>query len=176
MGIFTEDTWHNDEPQDTWDDSQDQSGFDDNKDEDNTDVNESADVFDEFDIDDESGFDGFGVDKISRPSKSGLATGVDAMTQFANATDGGLNCSVDLSYHDAFGEDTSGFEKDADLVVESDEDIPTDPSTVPSFEFEDDNFEPSLDNESLVNGVSPAELADDDDSFEESATGWNDLY
>ena len=111
MSIFEdllhEDTWHKDEPHDTWDDSQDTSGFDTNttsedEDKDDTDVNESADVFTESD--DESGFDGFGVDKIDRPSKSGLTTGVDAATKFANATDGGLDYSIDLSYHDAFGE------------------------------------------------------------------------
>ena len=185
MSIFEdllhEDTWHKDEPHDTWDDSQDTSGFDTNttsedEDKDDTDVNESTDVFTESD--DESGFDGFGVDKIDRPSKSGLTTGVDAATKFANATDGGLDCSIDLSYHDAFGEsDNSGFEKDASLVMEDgSESIPVDPTTIPHHDLEDDQYYDSLD-EPEVDGASPAELAaDDDSSFGESATGWDDLY
>ena len=142
------------------------------------DVNESAfdSIFNESD--DGSGFDGFGVDKIDRPSKSGLVTGVDAATKFANATDGGLDCSVDLSYHDAFGEsDNSGFEKDASLVMEDgSESIPVDPTTIPHHDLEDDQYSDSLDG-SEVDGASPAELAaDDDSSFGESATGWDDLY
>lgn len=180
-GLLHEDTWHKNEPHDTWDDGQDTSGFDTNttsndEDKDDTDVNESAEVFTESD--DESGFDGFGVDKIDRPSKSGLVTGVDAATKFANATDGGLDCSVDLSYHDAFGEsDNSGFEKDASLVMEDGfESIPVDPTTIPHHDLEDDQYSDSLD-EPEVDGASPAELAaDDDSSFGESATGWDDLY
>lgn len=172
MSIFEdllhEDTWHKDEPNDTWDDE--------DKNDDN--VNESAfdSIFNESD--DGSGFDGFGVDKIDRPSKSGLVTGVDAATKFANATDGGLDCSVDLSYHDAFGEsDNSGFEKDASLVMEDgSESIPVDPTTIPHHDLEDDQYSDSLD-DSEVDGASPAELAaDDDSSFGESATGWDDLY
>lgn len=181
MSIFEdllhEDTWHKDEPNDTWDDDQAQNmSNDEDKNDDN--VNESA--FDSFfnESDDGSGFDGFGVDKIDRPSKSGLVTGVDAATKFANATDGGLDCSVDLSYHDAFGEsDNSGFEKDASLVMEDgSESIPVDPTTIPHHDLEDDQYSDSLD-EPEVDGASPAELAaDDDSSFGESATGWDDLY
>ena len=181
MSIFEdllhEDTWHKDEPNDTWDDDQAQNmSNDEDKNDDN--VNESA--FDSFfnESDDGSGFDGFGVDKIDRPSKSGLVTGVDAATKFAKATDGGLDCSVDLSYHDAFGEsDNSGFEKDASLVMEDgSESIPVDPTTIPHHDLEDDQYSDSLD-EPEVDGASPAELAaDDDSSFGESATGWDDLY
>lgn len=181
MSIFEdllhEDTWHKDEPNDTWDDDQAQNmSNDEDKNDDN--VNESAfdSIFNESD--DGSGFDGFGVDKIDRPSKSGLVTGVDAATKFANATDGGLDCSVDLSYHDAFGEsDNSGFEKDASLVMEDgSESIPVDPTTIPHHDLEDDQYSDSLD-EPEVDGASPAELAaDDDSSFGESATGWDDLY
>lgn len=181
MSIFEdllhEDTWHKDEPNDTWDDDQAQNmSNDEDKNDDN--VNESAfdSIFNESD--DGSGFDGFGVDKIDRPSKSGLVTGVDAATKFANATDGGLDCSIDLSYHDAFGEsDNSGFEKDASLVMEDgSESIPVDPTTIPHHDLEDDQYSDSLDG-SEVDGASPAELAaDDDSSFGESATGWDDLY
>ncbi len=180
MSIFEdllhEDTWHKDEPNDTWDDDQAQNmSNDEDKNDDN--VNESA--FDSFfNESDDSGFDGFGVDKIDRPSKSGLVTGVDAATKFANATDGGLDCSIDLSYHDAFGEsDNSGFEKDASLVMEDgSESIPVDPTTIPHHDLEDDQYSDSLD-DSEVDGASPAELAaDDDSSFGESATGWDDLY
>lgn len=180
MSIFEdllhEDTWHKDEPNDTWDDDQAQNmSNDEDKNDDN--VNESA--FDSFfNESDDSGFDGFGVDKIDRPSKSGLVTGVDAATKFANATDGGLDCSIDLSYHDAFGEsDNSGFEKDASLVMEDgSESIPVDPTTIPHHDLEDDQYSDSLD-EPEVDGASPAELAaDDDSSFGESATGWDDLY
>lgn len=181
MSIFEdllhEDTWHKDEPNDTWDDDQAQNmSNDEDKNDDN--VNESAfdSIFNESD--DGSGFDGFGVDKIDRPSKSGLVTGVDAATNFANATDGGLDCSIDLSYHDAFGEsDNSGFEKDASLVMEDgSESIPVDPTTIPHHDLEDDQYSDSLDG-SEVDGASPAELAaDDDSSFGESATGWDDLY
>ena len=181
MSIFEdllhEDTWHKDEPNDTWDDDQAQNmSNDEDKNDDN--VNESAfdSIFNESD--DGSGFDGFGVDKIDRPSKSGLVTGVDAATKFVNATDGGLDCSVDLSYHDAFGEsDNSGFEKDASLVMEDgSESIPVDPTTIPHHDLEDDQYSDSLD-EPEVDGASPAELAaDDDSSFGESATGWDDLY
>ena len=181
MSIFEdllhEDTWHKDEPNDTWDDDQAQNmSNDEDKNDDN--VNESA--FDSFfnESDDGSGVDGFGVDKIDRPSKSGLVTGVDAATKFANATDGGLDCSVDLSYHDAFGEsDNSGFEKDASLVMEDgSESIPVDPTTIPHHDLEDDQYSDSLD-EPEVDRASPAELAaDDDSSFGESATGWDDLY
>ena len=181
MSIFEdllhEDTWHKDEPNDTWDDDQAQNmSNDEDKNDDN--VNESAfdSIFNESD--DGSGFDGFGVDKIDRPSKSGLVTGVDAATKFANATDGGLDCSIDLSYHDAFGEsDNSGFEKDASLVMEDgSESIPVDPTTIPHHDLEDDQYSDSLD-DSEVDGASPAELAaDDDSSFGESATGWDDLY
>ena len=180
MSIFEdllhEDTWHKDEPNDTWDDDQAQNmSNDEDKNDDN--VNESA--FDSFfNESDDSGFDGFGVDKIDRPSKSGLVTGVDAATKFANATDGGLDCSVDLSYHNAFGEsDNSGFEKDASLVMEDgSESIPVDPTTIPHYDLEDDQYSDSLD-EPEVDGASPAELAaDDDSSFGESATGWDDLY
>lgn len=180
MSIFEdllhEDTWHKDEPNDTWDDDQAQNmSNDEDKNDDN--VNESA--FDSFfNESDDSGFDGFGVDKIDRPSKSGLVTGVDAATKFANATDCGLDCSIDLSYHDAFGEsDNSGFEKDASLVMEDgSESIPVDPTTIPHHDLEDDQYSDSLD-EPEVDGASPAELAaDDDSSFGESATGWDDLY
>lgn len=180
MSIFEdllhEDTWHKDEPNDTWDDDQAQNMTnDEDKNDDN--VNESA--FDSFfNESDDSGFDGFGVDKIDRPSRSGLVTGVDAATKFANATDGGLDCSIDLSYHDAFGEsDNSGFEKDASLVMEDgSESIPVDPTTIPHHDLEDDQYSDSLD-EPEVDGASPAELAaDDDNSFGESATGWDDLY
>lgn len=180
MSIFEdllhEDTWHKDEPNDTWDDDQAQNmSNDEDKNDDN--VNESA--FDSFfNESDDSGFDGFGADKIDRPSKSGLVTGVDAATKFANATDGGLDCSIDLSYHDAFGEsDNSGFEKDASLVMEDgSESIPVDPTTIPHHDLEDDQYSDSLD-DSEVDGASPAELAaDDDSSFGESATGWDDLY
>ena len=181
MSIFEdllhEDTWHKDEPNDTWDDDQAQNmSNDEDKNDDN--VNESAfdSIFNESD--DGSGFDGFGVDKIDRPSKSGLVTGVDAANKFANATDGGLDCSIDLSYHDAFGEsDNSGFEKDASLVMEDgSESIPVDPTTIPHHDLEDDQYSDSLD-DSEVDGASPAELAaDDDSSFGESATGWDDLY
>lgn len=181
MSIFEdllhEDTWHKDEPNDTWDDDQAQNMSND-EDKNDGNVNESAfdSIFNESD--DGSGFDGFGVDKIDRPSKSGLVTGVDAATKFANATDGGLDCSVDLSYHDAFGEsDNSGFEKDASLVMEDgSESIPVDPTTIPHHDLEDDQYSDSLD-DSEVDGASPAELAaDDDSSFGESATGWDDLY
>jgi len=183
-GLLHEDTWHKDEPHDTWDDSQDTSGFDTNTSTDSTeeenknDENESTEDLFFNESDDESGFDGFGVDKIDRPSKSGLTTGVAAATKFANATDGGLDCSIDLSYHDAFGEsDNSGFEKDADLVMEdATESIPVDPTTVPQHDLECDQYTDSLD-EPEVDGASPAELAaDDDSSFGESATGWDDLY
>lgn len=180
MSIFEdllhEDTWHKDEPNDTWDDDQAQNM---SNDEDKNDDNVNESTFDSiFNESDDSGFDGFGVDKIDRPSKSGLVTGVDAATKFANATDGGLDCSVDLSYHDAFGEsDNSGFEKDASLVMEDgSESIPVDPTTIPHHDLEDDQYSDSLD-EPEVDGASPAELAaDDDSSFGESATGWDDLY
>ena len=45
-----------------------------------------------------------------------------------------------------------------------------------SRSLEDDQYSDSLD-EPEVDGASPAELAaDDDSSFGESATGWDDLY
>ena len=75
------------------------------------------------------------------------------------------------------GSDNSGFEKDASLVMEDgSESIPVDPTTIPHHDLEDDQYSDSLD-EPEVDGASPAELAaDDDSSFGESATGWDDLY
>ena len=63
------------------------------------------------------------------------------------------------------------------LVMEDvSESIPVDPTTIPHHDLEDDQYSDSLD-EPEVDGASPAELAaDDDSSFGESATGWDDLY
>lgn len=182
MSIFNsllhEDTWHKDEPHNTWDDSQEQddnSGFGDTasdiKHKQNSFADESADVFEESTED--SGFDGFGVDKLGRPAKYGLDAGIAAADQFADASDG-KDTDVDLSFHDSFHEDFSGFEKDASLVNESEE-VPVDPNTIPQFNNEDDNFEASFDDGSYADGASPAELAEDD-SIDESTTGWDDLY
>ena len=55
------------------------------------------------------------------------------------------------------------------------EEIPVDPNTIPQFNNEDDNFEASFDDGSYVDVASPAELAEDD-SIDESTTGWDDLY
>ena len=108
---------------------------------------------------------------------SNLRTSMPKSDNLARIADD-LDCSVDLSYHDAFGEsDNSGFEKDASLVMEDgSESIPVDPTTIPHHDLEDDQYSDSLD-EPEVDGASPAELAaDDDSSFGESATGWDDLY
>lgn len=171
MGILSsilEDSFEtNDESLNTWDDDQEYV--------DDIDVNESAAMFID-EMDDGSGFDGFGVDKINRPSGHGLSVGVSAQDAFANATDGGLDCSIDLSYHDAFDEsDGSGFEKDAFLFSEADECTPVDPNTIPHYNSEDDQYSPSMDNEISMDGVDLAELVDDD-TVTESATGWDDLY
>ena len=54
------------------------------------------------------------------------------------------------------------------------ESIPVDPTTIPHHDLEDDQYSDSLD-EPEVDGASPAELAEDD-SIDESTTGWDDLY
>lgn len=132
---------------------------------------------------DDSGFlteEDYGIIKMQRPSKEGLAASISAADQFATASDG-ENTDVTLSFHDAFPKDDSGFGKDANSVSESDEGIDVDPNTIPAVNSEDDQFSDHEDmTDTTPSGdVSASDLASDEDyeeSLGESFTGWDDLF
>lgn len=130
---------------------------------------------------DESGFsDGvFGVDKMDRPSEEGFDAARKAADDFANASDGEIT-DVNLNMDVALPKDTSGFDESFDM--EGCENCEVDPNTIPAVPEEKDQFSDPVDDEASIGSVSDAELASDDDdiigegSFEESATGWDDLF
>lgn len=131
---------------------------------------------------DNSGFvaeEDYGIIKMQKPSKEGLAAGISAADQFAVASDG-RDTDVKLSFHDAFPKDDSGFEKDANPVSESDEGDVVDSNTIPAVNAEEDQFSSDDDiNDSHIGDMSASELASDEDyeeSLGESATGWDDLF
>ena len=142
-------------------------------------------IFESKDIEmpvDESGFDDgvFGVDKMERPSEEGFEAARKAANAFTNASDG-ENTNVDMNMNIALPKDTSGFNESFD--VEGCEDCNNvDPNTIPAIPEEKDQFSEPSDGESAIGSVSDAELASDDDdiigegSFEESTTGWDDLF
>ena len=142
-------------------------------------------IFESKDIEmpvDESGFDDgvFGVDKMERPSEEGFEAARKAANAFTNASDG-ENTDVDMNMNIAMPKDISGFSESFD--VEGCEDCSNvDPNTIPAIPEEKDQFSEPSDGEAAVGAVSDAELASDDDdiigegSFEESATGWDDLF
>lgn len=139
-------------------------------------VNESEVEDIEFPVD-ESGFDGFGVDKLKAPSAEGLEAGKAAMDQFVTASDG-KDTDVDWSFHDSFPKDSSGFEKDANSEIPTEE-VKVDPNTIPAVPEEKDQFSKPGEGEDVSdNAATPEELAKDDDDVpvEESFTGWNDLW
>ena len=134
---------------------------------------------------DESGFDDgvFGVDKMERPSEEGFKAARKAANAFTNASDG-ENTDVDMNMNIALPKDTSGFNESFDVEGCEGEDCNNnvDPNTIPAIPEEKDQFSEPSDGEAAVGSVSDAELASDDDdiigegSFEESATGWDDLF
>lgn len=140
-------------------------------------AHEKANEFVEF-PEDNSGFiteEDYGIIKLDKPSKEGFAAGISAAKQFVNSSDGD-NTDIDLSYFDAFPKDTSGF----DDVSESADDITVDPNTIPATPSEDDQFsDHEYDDDTIVSdkNVSVSDLAsdDEDESFDESFTGWDDL-
>ena len=123
---------------------------------------------------DESGFEGFGVDKTSAPSEEGFAAARKAADEFVDAPDTEL-IDVDLNLDIAMPKDTSGFDESFDASCEDGEEC-VDPNTVPAIPEEDDQFsEP--DEEPAVGSISDEELAsDDDDIIGESFTGYEDLF
>ena len=144
-------------------------------------------IFESKDIEmpvDESGFDDgvFGVDKMERPSEEGFEAARKAANAFTNASDG-MNTDVDMNMNIALPKDTSGFNESFDVEGCEGEDCNNvDPNTIPAIPEEKDQFSEPSDGEAAVGSVSDAELASDDDdiigegSFEESATGWDDLF
>lgn len=145
-------------------------------------------IFESKDIEmpvDESGFDDgvFGVDKMERPSEEGFEAARKAANAFTNASDG-ENTDVDMNMNIALPKDTSGFNESFDVEGCEGENCNNnvDPNTIPAIPEEKDQFSEPSDGEAAVGSVSDAELASDDDdiigegSFEESATGWDDLF
>lgn len=144
-------------------------------------------IFESKDIEmpvDESGFDDgvFGVDKMERPSEEGFEAARKAANAFTNASDG-ENTDVDMIMNIAMPKDISGFNESFDVEgCESDNCNNVDPNTIPAIPEEKDQFSEPSNGEAAVGSVSDAELASDDDdiigegSFEESATGWDDLF
>lgn len=143
-------------------------------------------IFESKDIEmpvDESGFDDgvFGVDKMERPSEEGFEAARKAANAFTNASDG-ENTDVDMNMNIALPKDTSGFNESFDVEgCEGENCNNVDPNTIPAIPEEKDQFSEPSDSEAAVGSVSDAELASDDDiigeeSFEESATGWDDLF
>ena len=145
-------------------------------------------IFESKDIEmpvDESGFsDGvFGVDKMERPSEEGFEAARKAANAFTNASDG-ENTDVDMIMNIALPKDTSGFSESFDVEGCEGEDCNNvDPNTIPAIPEEKDQFSEPSDSEAAVGSVSDTELASNDDdiiigeeSFEESATGWDDLF
>lgn len=126
---------------------------------------------------DESGFDDgvYGVLKTELPSEEGFKAACKAADDFANASDGGQDVDVDLNIDIALPKDVSGFNESFDM--EGGEEPVVDPNTVPAVPEEEDQFSDPDDDEAAVGSVSDAELAaDDDESIEESSTGWDDLF
>ena len=144
-------------------------------------------IFESKDIEmpvDESGFDDgvFGIDKMERPSEEGFEAARKAANAFTNASDG-ANTDVDMNMNIALPKDTSGFNESFDVEgCEGENCSNVDPNTIPAIPEEKDQFSEPSDDEAAVGSVSDAELASDDDdiigegSFEESATGWDDLF
>lgn len=144
-------------------------------------------IFESKDIEmpvDESGFDDgvFGVDKMERPSDEGFEAARKAANAFTNASDG-ENTDVDMIMNIAMPKDISGFSESFDVEGCEGEDCNNvDPNTIPAIPEEKDQFSEPSDGEAAVGSVSDAELASNDDdiigeeSFEESATGWDDLF
>ena len=144
-------------------------------------------IFESKDIEmpvDESGFDDgvFGVDKMERPSEEGFEAARKAANAFTNASDG-ENTDVDMIMNIAMPKDISGFSESFDVEgCEGENCNNVDPNTIPAIPEENDQFSEPSDGEAAVGSVSYAELASDDDdiigegSFEESATGWDDLF
>ena len=143
-------------------------------------------IFESKDIEmpvDESGFDDgvFGVDKMERPSEEGFEAARKAANAFTNASDG-ENTDVDMIMNIAMPKDISGFSESFDVEgCEGENCNNVDPNTIPAIPEEKDQFSEPSDSEAAVGSVSDAELASDDDiigeeSFEESATGWDDLF
>lgn len=144
-------------------------------------------IFESKDIEmpvDESGFDDgvFGVDKMERPSEEGFEAARKAANAFTNASDG-ENTDVDMIMNIAMPKDISGFNESFDVEgCEGENCNNVDPNTIPAIPEEKDQFSEPSDSEAAVGSVSDAELASDDDiiigeeSFEESATGWDDLF
>jgi len=121
---------------------------------------------------------GFGEIKMSLPTGEGLANAIDDADQFANASDG-QDTDIDLSINKAFPEDKSGFEKDAEPVIEPEE-AEVDPNTIPAVNAEEDQFAPEGDEEQVVDEPTAAELADESDVEDsvvgESVNDWDDLF
>lgn len=145
-------------------------------------------IFESKDIEmpvDESGFDDgvFGVDKMERPSEEGFEAARKAANAFTNASDG-ENTDVDMIMNIAMPKDISGFSESFDVEGCEGEDCNNvDPNTIPAIPEEKDQFSEPSDSEAAVGSVSDTELASNDDdiiigeeSFEESATGWDDLF
>ena len=156
------------------------------------------DVEEGYDIEfpaDTSGFeeennDELGDLKVEQPNSEGLDAAISGADQFVDSTDGQAP-EIDISFHDAFPKDDSGFEEDADLsvdFVDADYIGDADPSTAPSYEDEKEVFtkeEPEAEvigSENITSDFeeepSDVELSDDSDmntELEESFTGWDDL-
>lgn len=143
-------------------------------------INESAKEVEEFI--DEANEDTFGEDKMDKPSGEGFATARKAATDFANASDGEIT-DVDLIMNVAMPKDTSGFNEEFEFVFEEECENGecVDPNTIPAIPEEDDQFSEPEEDEAAIGSISDAELASDKDMaiesyFEESATGWDDLF
>lgn len=130
---------------------------------------------------DESGFeDGvYGVLKTEHPSEEGFKAAAKAADDFGNASDGGQDVDIDLNIDIALPKDVSGFDESFDVEC-GEEEVPVDPNTIPAVPEEKDQFAEPEEGEAVIGSVSDAELAADDDigdeSIEESATGWDDLF
>lgn len=129
---------------------------------------------------DESGFD-FGVDKTNLPEKEGFEAAHAAAEKFATATDGKKeDVDVDLSIDLSMPKDVSGF-SESSIEDECEMDC-VDPATIPAVPAEEDQFSDAGDEGEGSSNPSDAELAAnddvvvDDESIEESATDWNDLF
>lgn len=124
---------------------------------------------------DESGFD-FGVDKTNLPEEEGFEAARTAAEKFATATDGEKDTAdVDLSIDLSMPKDVSGFSESSIEEDECEMDC-IDPATVPATNEEEDQYSDTDDGE-VNSNPSDAELAaNDDESIEESTTGWDDLF
>lgn len=130
---------------------------------------------------DESGFD-FGVDKTNLPEEEGFEAARTAAEKFATATDGKKeDVDIDLSIDLSMPKDVSGFSESSIEDDECEMDC-VDPATIPAVPAEEDQFSDDGDEGEGGSTPSDAELAAnddvvvDDESIEESATDWNDLF